>query len=94
MNIKTRKIVTKELTQKDENIGKIYKTSYSYENGFVEEHDINPRDIGAFSLDKSIRIIGVNKDIYYLTLKSWKETKKELAKNGILDRLSLEKRKR
>lgn len=90
MKIQVRKIVEKTLQYKDED-GKVYKSKHRYENGYVEEMEINPMDISAFSTMKSVRLIGVDKNLYYLTLKSWREVKKELAKNGILQRLSLVK---
>ena len=90
MKIQVRKIVEKTLQYKDED-GKVYKLKHKYENGYVEEIEINPMDISAFSTMKSVRLIGIDKNLYYLTLKSWKEVKKELAKNGILQRLSLVK---
>lgn len=90
MKIQVRKIVEKTLQYKDED-GKVYKLKHKYENGYVEEIEINPMDISAFSTMKSVRLIGIDKNLYYLTLKSWKEVKKELAKNGILQRLSLAK---
>ena len=90
MKIQVRKIAEKTVEWKD-NLGKIHKEKVQYENGYVEEMEINPKDISAFSTMKSVRLIGIDKNLYYLTLKSWKEVKKELAKNGILQRLSLVK---
>ena len=88
MNIKFRKIVEQKLQYKDED-GKVYKSKKCFENGFVEEKEINPSEITSFSLDKNMRMIGVNKDRYMLTLKSWKETKNELQKLGILQKFDL-----
>lgn len=48
-------------------------------------------EISAFSLDKSLRLIGIGRKLYPMTLKSWKDTKKELSKTDILRRLSAEK---
>lgn len=90
MKIQVRKIAEKTVEWKD-NLGKIHKEKVQYENGYVEEMEINPMDISAFSTMKSVRLIGIDKNLYYLTLKSWKKVKKELAKNGILQRLSLVK---
>lgn len=90
MKIQVRKIAEKTLQYEDED-GKVYKLKHKYENGYVEEIEINPMDISAFSTMKSVRLIGIDKNLYYLTLKSWKKVKKELAKNGILQRLSLVK---
>lgn len=88
MNIKFRKIVEQKLQYKDED-GKTYKTKKLFENGFVEEKEINPAEITSFSLDKNVRMIGVNKDRYMLTLKSWKETKNELQNLGLLQKFNL-----
>lgn len=88
MNIKFRKIVEQKLQQKDEK-GRVYKTKKIFENGYVEEKEINPAEVTSFSLDKNMRMIGVNKDRYMLTLKSWKETKNELQKLGILQKFNL-----
>lgn len=88
MNIKFRKIVEQKLQYKDED-GKVYKTKRLFENGFVEEKEINPAEITSFSLDKDVRMIGVNKDRYMLTLESWKETKKELQNLGLLQKFNL-----
>lgn len=70
---------------------KYFKYKVQYENGYVEELEINPIDVTAFSTNKTIRLIGVDKNLYLLTLKSWKETKKELSKLGILQKLDLSK---
>lgn len=53
--------------------------------------EINPKDISAFSTMKSIRLIGIGKNLYPLTLKSWKQAKKELAKTDILQKLNYSK---
>lgn len=90
MKIQVRKIAEKTLQYKDED-GKIYTEKYQYENGHIEELEIDPRDISAFSTMKSVRMIGIDKNLYLLTLKSWKETKKELTKNGTLQRLNFSK---
>lgn len=90
MKIKVRKIVEKTLQYKNKD-REFYKEKISYENGYIEELEINPRDVTAFSTIKSVRVIGVDKNLYLLTLKSWKETKKELAKYGILQRLNFSK---
>ena len=57
----------------------------------ISNLEINPIDVTAFSTNKTIRLIGVDKNLYLLTLKSWKETKKELSKLGILQKLDLSK---
>ncbi len=91
MKIKVRKIVEETKTAFDENTKKHFKYKVQYENGYVDEMDINPIDITAFSMDKKIRLIGVDKNLYPLTLKSWKEAKKELTKLGVIQRLDLSK---
>lgn len=88
MNIKFRKIVEQNLQYKDED-GKVYKTKRHFENGFVEKKEINPAEVTSFSLDKNMRMIGVNKERYMLTLKSWKETKNELQNLGLLQKFNL-----
>ena len=90
MKIKVRKIVEKTLQYKDED-GKVYKLKHKYENGYVEEMEISPKDISAFSTMKSVRLIGIGKNLYPLTLKSWKQVKKELAKIDILQKLNCSK---
>lgn len=86
MKIQVRKIAEKTLQYKDED-GKIYREKYQYENGYVEEMEIDPRDISAFSQMKSVRLIGIGKNLYLLTLKSWKQIKKELQNSEIFHRL-------
>ena len=85
-----RKIAEKTIKWKD-NLGKIHKEKVQYENGYVEEMEISPKDISAFSTMKSVRLIGIGKNLYPLTLKSWKQVKKELAKTDILQKLNCSK---
>lgn len=87
MKIKIRKIVEETKKEFDENTKKYFKYTERYENGYVEELEVDPLDITAFSTIKSVRLIGVGKNLYPLTLKSWKQTKKELSKLGILSQL-------
>ena len=87
MKIKIRKIVEETKKEFDENTKKYFKYTERYENGYVEELEVDPLDITAFSTIKSVRLIGVKKNLYPLTLKSWKQTKKELSKLGILSQL-------
>lgn len=91
MKIQVRKQVTEELKEFDKAENRWYKTYNTYENGYVEEIEINDpaREISAFSFDKSLRLIGIGKNLYPMTLKSWKETKKELSKLGLLSRFDL-----
>lgn len=91
MKIKIRKIVEETKKAFDENTNKYFKYTERYENGFVEETDIDPMDISAFSMMKSVRLIGIGKNLYPLTLRSWKETKKELSRLGILTQLNYSK---
>jgi hypothetical protein len=88
MKIKVRKIVEEVKTEYDENTKKYFKYKVQYENGYVEELEINPMDVTAFSTNKHVRLIGVDKKLYPLTLKSWKQAKKELSNLGILSQLN------
>lgn len=91
MKIQVRKIVNEETKEFDEHTNKYYKVYNSYENGYVEEIEISDpnKDITAFCFDKSLRLIGIGKDLYLMTLKSYKVTRKELAKMGILQKFDL-----
>ena len=91
MKIKVRKQIENVETCKDPYTGKTFKNTTVLENGFVEEMEINPAEITSFSSEKSIRLIGIGKKLYPLTLKSWKEIKKELFKTDFLRRFNLEK---
>lgn len=91
MKIKVRKQIENVETCKDPYTGKTFKNTTVSENGFVEEMEINPVEITSFSSEKSIRLIGIGKKLYPLTLKSWKEIKKELFKTDFLRRFNLEK---
>ena len=90
MKIQVRKIAEKTIEWKD-NLGKTHKEKFPYENGYVEEMEISPKDISVFSTMKSVRLIGIGKNLYPLTLKSWKQVKKELAKTDILQKLNCSK---
>lgn len=60
-------------------------------NGIAQiECDIN--DISTFSLDGKNRLIGIGKNLYRLTLKSYKEVKKELNRKGIIYKFDSSKR--
>lgn len=91
MKIQIRKFEEKIEEWENPITHKVEKTHIPYENGFVEEMSIEPRDISAFNTTKSIRLIGIGKNLYYLTLKSWKNVKKELSKSGLLYRFDLSK---
>lgn len=92
MKIKIRKVIEETRTAIDKITKKPYKYVYTYENGFVEEMDVDLfNDVNSFSLDKGLRLIGVNKHLYPLTLKSWKEVKKELNSKGLMKRFDLSK---
>lgn len=93
MKVQTRKILTKEYKEFDEDDKKWIVITEPYENGYVEEIEINnpEKDITAFSLEKSVRIIGIGKKLYPLTYKSWQLIKKELNKLGLLQRFQLTK---
>lgn len=57
-----------------------------------EEIEIELGDVAAFSTDKELRLLGYGKEMYRLSLASYKELKKELSKRGILSRLDLSKK--
>lgn len=58
----------------------------------IENVDI-ANDITAFSLEKGMRLVAVNKQMYKLTLASYKALKKELTKRGIIWRFDSSPRK-
>lgn len=91
MKIKVRKQIENVETWKDPYTGKTFKNTTVSENGFVEEMEIDPKEISAFSSEKSVRLIGIGRKLYPLTLKSWKEIKKQLEKTDVLERFNLEK---
>lgn len=92
MKIQTRKIAEKVEYLKDEVTGKEYKYVTNYENGYVEEQEIELNDISTFSKEKNTRIIGIGKNLYLLTLKSWKEVKNTLEKSGLMYKFNFEKK--
>ncbi|MGN1312211.1 MAG: hypothetical protein ACI4U4_04295 [Bacilli bacterium] len=54
-----------------------------------EEVEIELADINILSQNKSLRLIGIGKQgLYKMTLKSWKELKKELNKRGLMYRVA------
>lgn len=57
-----------------------------------EEIEIELGDVAAFSTNKELRLLGYGKEMYRLSLASYKELKKELSKRGILSRLDLSKK--
>ena len=77
-----------ELTKKKYFIKEFLKAN---RNG-IAEVECNINDISTFSLDKRNRLIGVGKNLYRLTLKSYKEVRKELTKKGVLYRFDASKR--
>lgn len=91
MKIQTRKIVEEVKYWYDEITGEKHKYIDRFENGYVEEKEIDPKDISTFSMNKSLRIIGVGKKLYPLTLKSWKQCKIELSNMGILQKFNYSK---
>lgn len=89
MKIKTRKVVQETKYWIDEITGEKHKYIEKYENGFVNEMEIDPKDVTMFSDNKSLRLIGIyKKGMFPMTLESWKETKKELSKMGILQKFN------
>lgn len=91
MKIYVRTVKEKKETEIDPITKEKHEYIVQYENGHVDELEINLAEVNALSLDKGVRLIGINKDRYYLTLKSWKEVKKELLKSGLMNRLDLSK---
>ena len=59
-----------------------------------EELDIDYRDISTLSLDSSARYIGIKRDLYRMTNKSYKNLKKQLQKENLLYRFDYGKQKR
>lgn len=53
-----------------------------------EEVEIELVDINVLSTDKSMRLIGLGKNLYRMTLKSYKQLKRELNKRGLMYRFS------
>lgn len=72
-------------------IGQIQKGDLVALN-YPEEIEIELGDVAAFSTDKELRLLGDGKEMYRLSLASYKELKKELSKRGILSRLDLSKK--
>lgn len=91
MKIQVRKVLEKIEEWENPATHKVEKIKIPYENGFVEEMEINLSDISAFTGNKSTRLIGIGKNLYPLTMKSWKEVKKTLSKSEVGRRFNLEK---
>ena len=92
MKIQVRTIKEREVSITDPITKKPYKYIERYENGHVDELEVDlSNDVNSFSLKKDVRLIGINKDLYPLTLKSWKEVKKELSKLGLMYKFNLSK---
>lgn len=53
-----------------------------------EEVEIELVDINVLSTDKSMRLIGLGKNLYKMTLKSYKQLKRELNRKGLMYRFS------
>lgn len=53
-----------------------------------EEIEIELIDINVLSTDKTMRFIGLGKNLYRMTLKSYKELKRELNKRGLMYRFA------
>lgn len=56
-----------------------------------EAIDIELKDINCFSLEPKSRLIGVGKNLYRMTLKSYHELKRELTNRGLIQRFYLGK---
>lgn len=48
----------------------------------MEEVEVDLININVVSRDKSLRLVGIDKNLYRLTLKSYKNLKKELRRRG------------
>jgi hypothetical protein len=57
-----------------------------------EETEIELADVQVLSLDKRMRLVGLGKNLYRMTLKSYKELKQEFNKRGMLYRFDSSKR--
>lgn len=55
----------------------------------MESTEVKLVDINTLSTNKKIRLIGIGKNLYRLTLKSYKQVKKELNKRGLMYRVSV-----
>lgn len=57
-----------------------------------EEIELELGNITAFSTDKELRFVGIDKSMYRLSLDSYKILKKEMSKRGLLNRFDLSKK--
>lgn len=57
-----------------------------------EEIELELGNITAFSTDKELRFVGIDKSMYRLSLASYKTLKKEMSKRGLLNRFDLSKK--
>lgn len=57
-----------------------------------EELEVSLADISAFSNDRDTRYIGIGKDLYRLSLASYKEIKKELIHKGLINKFDYSKK--
>lgn len=89
MKIQIIDIKTKKEKVIDAQTKRYYNQYTKVPTGVVKEMEINPEDINVFSMNKNTRLIGIDKKTYRLTLKSYKETKKELERLGILKNFDL-----
>ena len=55
----------------------------------MESAEVELVDINTLSTNKKMRLIGIGKNLYRLTLKSYKQVKKELNKRGLMYRVSV-----
>lgn len=56
-----------------------------------ETIDIELKDINCFSFEPKSRLVGVGKNLYRMTLKSYHELKRELTNRGLIQRFYLGK---
>lgn len=57
-----------------------------------EEIELELGNITAFSTDKELRFVGIDKSMYRLSLDSYKALKKEMSRRGLLNRFDLSKK--
>lgn len=57
-----------------------------------EEMEIALEDVNVLSQDKKFRLIGIGKNLYKMTLKSYKKIKKEFIKRGTIYQFDRSKR--
>lgn len=57
-----------------------------------EEIELDLGDVTAFSTDKELRLVGIDKSMCRLSLASYKALKKEMSRRGLLNRFDASKK--